>query len=226
MVKDEHYYRLLGIEPGATSAEIKRAYKLRAKELHPDKTGGDPDKEALFKQVKTAYEVLIDPVRRKEYDVSGYARATPLELEAVGILNGLFAGLIDQLMNESMNQGGPMPSLPPHSVGNTVQAIVDQTNVNINQHRRVIINCGKIIEKIEKLRDKVDFDGKGRNLFIVVLDEKINLIAEQRVDKEHMIKVNKEMLKILKHYKDKVDEEVAGRISFSHHFFPTGGSIR
>jgi molecular chaperone DnaJ len=65
------YYALLGVGRGADEEEIKSAYRRRARELHPDRTGGDVEAEATFKEVTRAYEVLRDPERRARYDRYG-----------------------------------------------------------------------------------------------------------------------------------------------------------
>ena len=67
MFKD--YYRVMGVEPQATQEEIKKAYRVLAKEYHPDTNNSDPGKEDLFKEVSEAYHVLGDSELRRRYDV-------------------------------------------------------------------------------------------------------------------------------------------------------------
>src|SRR3982750_809472 len=67
------YYELLGVGRGADDATIKAAYRKLAKEHHPDRHNGCSDKEAHFKAINEAYDVLKDPQKRAAYDRFGKA---------------------------------------------------------------------------------------------------------------------------------------------------------
>ncbi len=66
------YYEVLGVEKTATPEEIKRAYRKKAIQYHPDKNPGNKEAEAKFKECAEAYEVLSDPEKRKRYDQFGH----------------------------------------------------------------------------------------------------------------------------------------------------------
>jgi molecular chaperone DnaJ len=62
------YYSILGVPAAASAAQIKKAFRKAAKDSHPDVTGGDKAKEARFKEISEAYEVLGDQKKRAQYD--------------------------------------------------------------------------------------------------------------------------------------------------------------
>jgi molecular chaperone DnaJ len=71
------FYVILGLEPGASPAEIKRAYRRLARRYHPGINPGDRAAEALFQRISNAYETLSDPDRRQQYDTGGSAAPSP-----------------------------------------------------------------------------------------------------------------------------------------------------
>ncbi len=66
------YYKILGVEKGASKEDIKKAFRKMAHEHHPDKQGGS---DAKFKEASEAYSVLSDDVKRRQYDTFGQAGA-------------------------------------------------------------------------------------------------------------------------------------------------------
>jgi molecular chaperone DnaJ len=96
------YYEILGVPRDADETTIKKAFRKRARELHPDVNAHDPDAEEKFKEVAEAYEVLSDPSRRQTYDAYGHE----------GLKSGGFApdfegfGSISDLFNAFFGAGG------------------------------------------------------------------------------------------------------------------------
>ncbi len=77
MAEKRDYYEVLGLQKGASDAEIKKAYRKLAKQYHPDLNPDDPEAEAKFKEVNEANQVLSDPEKRAKYDQFGHAGVDP-----------------------------------------------------------------------------------------------------------------------------------------------------
>ena len=95
------YYEVLGVGRDASEAEVKKAFRGLARELHPDVNDHDPEAEEKFKAAAEAYEVLSDPARRQTYDSYGHE----------GLRSGGFApqgdfGSIEDILQAFFGGGG------------------------------------------------------------------------------------------------------------------------
>lgn len=73
MAEKRDYYEVLGVDKSASAEEIKKAYRKKAIQYHPDKNPGDKEAEEKFKEAAEAYEVLSNPEKRQRYDQFGHA---------------------------------------------------------------------------------------------------------------------------------------------------------
>ena len=73
MAEKRDYYEVLGVAKNATPDEIKKAYRKKAIQYHPDKNPGDKEAEEKFKEAAEAYDVLSDAQKRAKYDQFGHS---------------------------------------------------------------------------------------------------------------------------------------------------------
>lgn len=77
MAEKRDFYEVLGIKKGASADEIKKAFRKKAMQYHPDKNPGDKTAEEKFKEINEAYEILSDADKKDKYDRFGFAGVDP-----------------------------------------------------------------------------------------------------------------------------------------------------
>ena len=96
MADKRDYYEVLGLKKGAAEQEIKKAFRKKAMEYHPDKNPGDKNAEEKFKEVNEAYGILSDPKKKELYDKFGHAGVDPNAGFGAGGGFGGFGGFSQQ----------------------------------------------------------------------------------------------------------------------------------
>ncbi len=106
------YYDILGASRGASDADLKKAYRRKVKELHPDQNTQNPKAEEQFKEVNEAYDILKDPNKKAAYDRYGHAAfeggtgASAGQGGHPGFGSGGFSDIFDDLFGDFMGGGG------------------------------------------------------------------------------------------------------------------------
>lgn len=91
-----NFYDVLGVSKSASQEEIKKAYRKKAMQYHPDRNKGDKEAEKKFKEINEAYGVLSDPEKKQQYDTFGSASGNPFWGWAGGAWFGWFEDIFSQ----------------------------------------------------------------------------------------------------------------------------------
>ena len=152
-MKKDDYYELLGVTKESGAEEIKKAYRKKAIQYHPDKNSGDIKAEEMFKKISEAYEVLSDPTKKDNYD-NGFSRFSynasmnPNDIFSSAFGNMSFNGTNFNFSNMSFsfedlmgsNFSRKAPRIPPDNKAvyrATMQDIINGNNIELQIKRHI-----------------------------------------------------------------------------------------
>ena len=174
-------YTELDVPVDASLETIKQRYRTLAQMHHPDK-GGD---EELFKRIKLAYEILSDPVRRKQYDITGETTTTNAKDEAV-------ANLVQILLHVVPSFNVDQDDLI-HIAEMETRAMLDLVDKDIGVTERYIVN-------LEKVSNKLRIKTEGENILNSFVINQIKQRKQELETFQRRVQVCNLMLEILKDY--------------------------
>jgi curved DNA-binding protein CbpA len=175
-------YIELDIPIDATDEEIKIRFRSLAQTHHPDK-GGD---EQIFVRIKLAYEILIDPIRRKEFDLLGESS------EDLSIRNAALDH-ISQMMSRIIPTINPETDDPVEMMRNEVLKIKTDMHHNINV-------CNAHLDQLQKVNRRFNTKSKRKNLMLEIVEKQIEHRKNDLLGFEKNIKIADLILEILKDY--------------------------
>lgn len=149
------HYETLGVESAATPEEIRLAWRLKSKEHHPDKHGGDGAAQA---KINAAYEVLSDTTRRKRYDDTG-SDQDPTTLDDAARGTAMMA------LQAAIEGGAPDP----------ITAALSTVSENIASAMKERNKAERKITRLEAMRKRVSVK-QGANLAHMIIDQQLAVL--------------------------------------------------
>ncbi len=188
-----NHYETLGVASDATPDEIKRAFRKKSSQHHPDKPGGDAEKMAA---VNAAYECLGDPERRLGYDQTGRDPAKGPTLDDVA------EHALQTLIRQLLDDGRP---------GNLVHMLETHIKRGVESIKKDIALSERVVARLSKQLDRVTRKGGRTSLFNRVLQEQIGRAESEIEQGRRQIEVSERSLEILREHEDTKPEHEPGR---------------
>lgn len=193
-------YDLLGLTADAKDADIRKAYKSKAKKLHPDTNGGIESEE--FVKMKKAYDILINPETRKMYDETGIVdgeHESKLMNAAIGGLQHCFNLLVDKVGPDDM------------IYVDVINSMKNNIRENLGQHKKNQLEASKAIAKIEKAKKATEKRLKIKkgapNIFIMALDKSAQPLRDMMIKSDQAILLCETMMGMLENYEYEFDQK-------------------
>lgn len=184
-------YIELDVPIDASDEEIKIRFRSLAQVHHPDK-GGD---EQIFVRIKLAYEILIDPIRRKEFDLLGES-SEDLTLRNAALEH------ISQMVSRLV------PSLNPETDDLIVLMQDEVVKIRTDMHHNINV-CNVHLEHLKQVLRRVNSKTKRKNLILELVEKQIEGRKNDLAGFEKNIKICDLMIEILKDYYFGLEELIA-----------------
>jgi curved DNA-binding protein CbpA len=185
-------YKVLGVGRQATEEQIKSRYRLLAKRHHPDH-GGNQEK---FLEAKRAYDVLMDPAKRKVYDEYGLTQDDPecaVQLSAINTLKTVFISILNQVPPDKLERLDLMGSMRDQVTKKraSIQAQLETLRAHRDQSAKTLAVMKKRLRQKKK---------KVPNLFVDALTQQLAGIPAQIAHLEREFILGAAMLEILEDF--------------------------
>lgn len=194
-------YEILGVNKGATEDEIRRAFKKAAAKAHPDRDGGDHNTAVA---VNDAYGVLRDAKRRAYYDSTGKT-----DDPEVARKNRIYGEVMSTFL--ALAEQAPENADPIVSMHGLCRQVIAQANDEI-------INCRRMIAKLDRMKKRILRTKPGDNIFVIALETQISEKKKGIERAEEVIADKKLIQEILREYRFEMEEEgfiSSGMVTFS-----------
>ncbi len=194
MKKNRPHYDTLGVKPDASQDDIKKEFRAKAKECHPDHHPGDKEKEAAFKELSIAYGVLGDPDSRRQYDETG--EAPPIN----DILTEAYGMIVDVFQKVKEIQGDNIFHI---DVFAEMKEFVASAQTEFEQN---IAKLERQIKRNNKLMKKISYKSGDQSFLHIALVDENKQNDAQIAGMKRGIEVMKKGLEVLDDYKFDVEK--------------------
>jgi curved DNA-binding protein CbpA len=190
MGSEINLYEILGISKSATENEIKRAYRRRSMECHPDKNGGEETED--FRSVNLAYTILMNKQKRLTYDLTGeFDGQTKVDNSRVEAMKELQRVMLCLL--EDSDDSIFFENLPAR--------VLELFNLNIQKSKNVMVDLKKSMRRVRRFKKRFHYKKEDNNDFITLgMERKLYEISTSISGEVEKIRMFNLMLELLAGY--------------------------
>jgi DnaJ-class molecular chaperone len=194
MTLHREYYDILGVQPDASQEDIKKAFRAKAKECHPDHHPGDAAKERAFKLLSIAYGVLCDTDKRKHYDETGSGPAIDIMGEVYGLIVQTFQKIV-QAGGDDVLYSDPLKRM---------KDLFTESKGQAEGHIQKMTACN---ERNDKLIKKITHRDVGKGSFLhMALEQEKRQNASNMEKARHAIEIMDRACEVLDEFTFKADK--------------------